>query len=77
MLDPFYLALGAFAIFTFVTVSVSIGIRKLRNIRHISIERTSMEQEEDPNAIRYDGPVSLYEANARFEYDPDILVLKS
>lgn len=79
ILDPFYLALGLFAIFIFTTLFISTCIRKYRNRRRNGNRRTFpfMNQTattEDTESRNYDGPVNLYEAKAHFEYDPDLLV---
>lgn len=79
LLDPFYLALGLFALFIFVTLLVSACIRKFRNRRRTSNRRPfayTMNQSaaEDAEARTSNGPVNLYEAKAHFEYDPGLLV---
>lgn len=79
MLDPFYLALGAFAIFSFAVLSFSACVRKYRLRRRNAANRrmspfVSDTSVNDSEARVYDGPISLYEAKANFEYDPDLLV---
>lgn len=79
LLDPFYIALGLFALFIFVTLFISACIRKFRNRRRTSNRRTfpyAMNQSagEDAEVRNSNGPVNLYEAKAHFEYDPDLLV---
>ena len=78
MLDPFYLALGAFAIFIFSTLLMSACIRKFRNrrrqTRRSSFPFMNSPAVPDTEARGYDGPVNLYEAKANFEYEPDLLV---
>lgn len=77
MLDPFYLAIAAFAIFIFLTLLLSALIRKFktrRRIRRPSPFLSSTAVPEDTEARAYDEPVNLYEAKTNFEYDPDLLV---
>jgi len=78
LLDPFYLALGLFAVFIFATLFISACIRKFRNRRRTGNRRTfpfmNPSTTEDTEVGTYDGPINLYEAKANFEYDPDLLV---
>ena len=78
LLDPFYLALGLFAVFIFTTLFISACIRKFRNRRRTGNRRTfpfmNPSTTEDTEVGTYDGPINLYEAKANFEYDPDLLV---
>ncbi len=76
MLDPFYLAIAAFAIFIFSTLIMSALIKKFRNRRRTRRPSTfaASTVPDDTEARTCDGPVNLYEAKATFEYDPDLLV---
>ena len=78
-LDPFYLALGVFAIFIFATLITSACVRKIRNRRRFSNRRQPTTSDVDPdtesNNHVYEGHVNLYEAKPSFEYDPDLLVI--
>ena len=72
ILDPFYLALGVFATFVILTLTISVAVRKFKNRRHIGIERSSITENNDARII--EGPVNLYETKPIYEYDPDLLV---
>ena len=77
-LDPFYLALGAFAVFAFATLITSACIKKYRNRRRFANRRQPAINEVNPDTEAsnqtYEGPVNLYEAKPNFEYDPNLLV---
>lgn len=78
LFDPFYLALGLFAVFIFTTLFISACIRKFRNRRRTVNRRPfpfmNQSTTDDTEARTYTGPINLYEAKANFEYDPDLLV---
>lgn len=78
-LDPFYLALGVFAIFVIASLITTSCIKKIRNRRRFGNRRQPTTSEVNPDAEAnnqvYNGPVNVYEAKPSFEYDPDLLVI--